>query len=64
MGLIGQTGLPGIQVQQQLLVLASSLSRLPPSTAVAVFRCEKFAKSEAEKYWSTFRLYVVNIILP
>ena len=25
--------------------------------------CEKFAKIEAEKYYSTFRLYVVNIVL-
>ena len=30
----------------------------------AVFRCENFAKSEVEKHCSTFRLYVVNIVLP
>ena len=29
----------------------------------AVFRCEKFAK-KITKYCSTFRLYVVNIVLP
>ena len=30
----------------------------------AVFRCEKFAKNEAKKYWSTLHLYAVNIVLP
>ena len=30
----------------------------------AVFSCEKFAKSEAEKHYSTFRLYMINIVLP
>ena len=31
---------------------------------LVVFRCEKFAKGEAEKHCSTFHLYVVNIVLP
>ena len=31
---------------------------------LAVFRCEKFAKGEAEKHCSIFHLYVVNIVLP
>ena len=26
--------------------------------------CEKFAKNKFEKYCNTFRLYVVNIVLP
>ena len=29
----------------------------------AVFSCKKDAKSICEKYCSTFRLYVVNIVL-
>ena len=31
---------------------------------LAVFRCKKFAKGGAEKYCSTFHLYVINIVLP
>ena len=34
------------------------------TSTLAVFRCEKFVKSEVEKHCSTFHLYVVNIVLP
>ena len=36
-------------------------TRLSAIYTTAVCRCEKFVKSEAEKYCTTFHLYVVNI---
>jgi len=33
------------------------------TSTLTVFRCEKFVKSEAGKYCSTFYLYMVNIVL-
>ena len=49
---------------QFLLLHAEPVQCAHVSTSIlAVFRCKKFIKSEAEKHCSTFYLYMVNIVL-